>query len=33
MSAEAVGLLRKRGYNARKMGDGVAEWSAAGLPV
>jgi rhodanese-related sulfurtransferase len=33
MSGEAVALLRKRGYKARKIGDGVAEWSAAGLPV
>jgi len=33
MSNEAVELLRERGYQARKIGDGVAEWSAAGLPV
>jgi len=33
MSAEAVALLTKRGFKARKVGDGVAEWSAAGLPV
>lgn len=33
MSNEAVALLKKRGFKARKIGDGVAEWSAAGLPV
>ncbi len=33
MSAEAVALLKKRGYRARKIGDGVAEWAAAGLPI
>jgi rhodanese-related sulfurtransferase/DNA-binding MarR family transcriptional regulator len=33
MSNEAVALLKKRGYRARKISDGVAEWSAAGLPV
>jgi rhodanese-related sulfurtransferase len=33
MSNEAVALLRKRGFNARKIADGVAEWTAAGLPV
>lgn len=33
MSAEAVALLKKRGFKARKIGDGVAEWSAAGLSV
>ena len=33
MSAEAVELLRKRGYRATKIGDGVAEWSASGLPL
>jgi rhodanese-related sulfurtransferase/DNA-binding transcriptional ArsR family regulator len=33
MSNEAVALLKKRGYRARKIGDGVAEWAAAGLPV
>ena len=33
MSTEAVALLRERGYNARKIGDGIAEWSAAGFPV
>jgi rhodanese-related sulfurtransferase len=33
MSNEAVALLKKRGFKARKISDGVAEWSAAGLPV
>jgi len=33
MSAEAVALLQQQGYRARKIGDGVAEWVAAGLPV
>lgn len=33
MSNEAVALLKKRGFRARKIGDGVAEWAAAGLPV
>ncbi len=33
MSDEAVALLRKRGYRARKTLDGISEWQAAGLPV
>lgn len=33
MSGEAVALLRKRGYRAAKLADGVAEWRAQGLPV
>ena len=33
MSTEAVELLRKRGYRATKIGDGVAEWGASGLPL
>ena len=33
MSDEAVALLKKRGFNARKTIDGVSEWQAAGLPV
>ena len=33
MSGEAVALLRKRGYRARKISDGVAEWAAARLPL
>jgi DNA-binding transcriptional ArsR family regulator/rhodanese-related sulfurtransferase len=33
MSGEAVALLKKRGFQARKTFDGVSEWQAAGLPV
>jgi rhodanese-related sulfurtransferase/DNA-binding MarR family transcriptional regulator len=33
MSDEAVKLLRKHGYRARKTFDGVSEWQAAGLPL
>ncbi len=33
MSDEAVELLRKRGFSAHKITDGVAEWQAEGLPV
>jgi len=33
MAREAVELLRKRGYKARKISDGVAEWASAGLSV
>jgi rhodanese-related sulfurtransferase/DNA-binding transcriptional ArsR family regulator len=33
MSDEAVALLKKRGFRARKTFDGVSEWRAAGLPV
>jgi len=33
MSNEAVALLKKRGFDARKISDGVADWIAAGLPV
>ena len=33
MSDEAVALLKKRGFRARKTLDGVSEWQAAGLPV
>jgi DNA-binding transcriptional ArsR family regulator/rhodanese-related sulfurtransferase len=33
MSDEAVALLKKRGFLARKTFDGVSEWQAAGLPV
>jgi rhodanese-related sulfurtransferase len=32
-ASEAVALLRKKGFRARKISDGVAEWSAAGFPV
>ncbi len=33
MSEEAVTLLKKHGYRARKISDGLPEWVAAGLPV
>ncbi|TAH44621.1 MAG: metalloregulator ArsR/SmtB family transcription factor [Betaproteobacteria bacterium] len=33
MSDEAVELLRKRGFSAHKITDGVTEWQAGGLPV
>jgi len=33
MSDEAVVLLQKHGYKARKTSDGVSEWQAAGLPL
>lgn len=33
MSDEAVQLLRKRGYTAHKISDGVTEWAAGGLPI
>lgn len=33
MSTEAVALLKERGYNARKIGDGIAEWAAAGFAL
>ncbi|OYY93263.1 MAG: ArsR family transcriptional regulator [Hydrogenophilales bacterium 28-61-23] len=33
MAAEAVELLRKEGYSALRLEDGVAEWRAYGLPV
>jgi rhodanese-related sulfurtransferase len=33
MAKDAVALLRKRGYQAFKLDDGVAEWRARGLPV
>ncbi|MDH4182404.1 MAG: rhodanese-like domain-containing protein, partial [Betaproteobacteria bacterium] len=33
MSDEAVALLTKRGFRARKTFDGISEWRAAGLPV
>lgn len=32
-SSEAVELLRSHGYQAEKIGDGVAEWAAAGLSI
>lgn len=33
MAKDAVALLQKRGYQAFKLDDGVAEWRARGLPV
>jgi rhodanese-related sulfurtransferase len=33
LSDEAVALLAARGYQVRKLIDGVAEWQAAGLPI
>lgn len=33
LSYEAVAALRARGFNARRLEDGLPEWRAAGLPV
>lgn len=33
MSFEAVAALRKHGFQARRLEDGLPEWKAAGLPV
>jgi ArsR family transcriptional regulator len=33
LSFEAVASLRSRGFNARRLQDGMPEWRAAGLPV
>lgn len=33
MARDAVELLRKKGYNAFHLTDGVAEWRARGLPI
>ena len=33
MARDAVALLRKRGYRAIPLSDGVAEWRAHGMPV
>jgi rhodanese-related sulfurtransferase len=33
MARDAVELLRKKGYHAMHLSDGVAEWRARGLPV
>lgn len=33
MSDEAVRLLRRRGFDARKISDGVTEWQASGQPL
>jgi rhodanese-related sulfurtransferase len=32
-SDEAVALLRSRGYRARRLGQGLPDWRAAGMPV
>ena len=32
-ATEAVALLRKRGFRAGKISDGITEWSAAGMPL
>jgi len=33
LSYEAVAQLRARGFNARRLEDGLPEWRAAGLPI
>jgi len=33
LSFEAVAQLRKMGFNARRLQDGLPEWKAAGLPI
>jgi hypothetical protein len=33
LSFEAVTALRARGFNIRRLEDGLPEWRAAGLPV
>jgi rhodanese-related sulfurtransferase/DNA-binding transcriptional ArsR family regulator len=33
LSVDAVALLRKKGFKARRLEDGFPEWKAAGLPV
>jgi rhodanese-related sulfurtransferase len=33
LSFEAVAQLRKLGFKARRLADGLPEWKAAGLPV
>jgi rhodanese-related sulfurtransferase/predicted transcriptional regulator len=33
LSVDAVALLRKKGYQARRLEDGFPEWKAAGRPV
>lgn len=33
MASDAVGILRRHGWEARRLEDGVPEWRAAGLPV
>lgn len=33
LSFEAIPILRKKGFRARRLEDGLPEWQAAGLPV
>jgi rhodanese-related sulfurtransferase len=33
LSVDAVALLRKKGFKARRLEDGFPEWKASGLPV
>ena len=33
LASEAVRVLRGKGFEAIRLGDGVAEWKAAGLPL
>ena len=33
MAIDAVALLRKRGFHAVRLDDGVPDWRARGLPV
>ncbi len=33
LALEAVALLRRRGFRARRLQDGFPEWKAAGLPI
>ncbi|MHB8146706.1 MAG: ArsR/SmtB family transcription factor [Vulcanimicrobiaceae bacterium] len=33
LSTEAIEILRKRGFKASRLADGVLEWQAAGLPL
>jgi len=33
LSYEAVAILRARGFNVRRLEDGLPEWRAAGLPI
>jgi rhodanese-related sulfurtransferase len=33
LSTEALGMLKRRGYRAARLPDGVLEWQAAGLPI
>jgi rhodanese-related sulfurtransferase len=32
-AVEAVGILRKHGYRARRTTDGLPAWRASGLPI